>query len=78
MTRGIKALLTVAILLLGAISILAHDEVRVIGIVTKKQDASISVKNKAGQYAVWYGVFGRHGVAADTPAATEEAQPVSR
>src|SRR5215212_9874512 len=49
MIRGIQALLTVAILLLSAIPILAHDEVRVIGIVVKKQDASISVKNKAGK-----------------------------
>jgi FkbM family methyltransferase len=41
-------------------------------------ESKISVKNKAGEYAVWYGLFGRQGTGDALPAATDEAEPVSR
>jgi FkbM family methyltransferase len=41
-------------------------------------ESKISVKNKSGEYAVWYGLFGRHGAVEGMPSATNEAEPVSR
>ena len=45
----ITALLAFAVLLAAALPTLAHDEVRVIGAITRKQDASIQVKTAAGK-----------------------------
>ena len=39
-------------------------------------ESKISVKNKAGEYAVWYGLFGRQSVADEVSGATADAQPV--
>jgi FkbM family methyltransferase len=40
--------------------------------------SKIAVKNKAGEYAVWYGLFGRDGDAAAALAATDAAGTISR
>jgi hypothetical protein len=45
----ITSLFCLAVLLLAALPVFAHDEVRVIGTVTKKQDSSIQVKTAAGK-----------------------------
>ena len=41
-------------------------------------DSKISVKNTAGEYAVWYGLFARSAGSGVTPLTTDHAQSVSR
>jgi FkbM family methyltransferase len=40
--------------------------------------SKISVKNNAGEYAVWYGLFGRDGHEAAARATADQVEPVSR
>ena len=49
MTRPIMALVTFMIFALGVMPVMAHEEYRVIGVITKRQDTSIQVKNKDGK-----------------------------
>ena len=49
MKRCVQALSVFVVVVLGCIPMLAHDEFRVIGIVTKKLDTSIQVKSKTGK-----------------------------
>ncbi len=41
-------------------------------------DSKISVKNKSGEYAVWYGLFARNGRSADALVTADQAQSVAR
>ena len=41
--------LTLVVLVLCTVSALAHESVRIIGVVTKRQDTSVDVKTKTGK-----------------------------
>lgn len=49
MIQRMMILVTLTILMLGATPLLAHDEFRIIGTVTKRTDAQVQVKTKAGK-----------------------------
>lgn len=49
MTRRITTLVTLALLVLGATQLLAHEEFRIIGTIAKRQDSRLDVKTKEGK-----------------------------
>jgi hypothetical protein len=49
MMRRITSFVTLAVLVLGATQLMAHDEFRIIGTVTKRQDSRLEVKTKEGK-----------------------------
>jgi hypothetical protein len=49
MSRRVLSLVILMILILGATRLLAHDEFRIIGTITKLQDSQLQVKNREGK-----------------------------